>query len=149
MLAITHNNRGIIYYIKEEFEKAEDDWNKARKYTKDAGSRYIEGAVFNNLAGIELIKGNMEKSWKYTQMAFERFREVNDLEGVSWCDFQLAEYYLENKDLENAKLHYHKSGSIGHLSLSPGERKMRKEIFLERGMKNGFSEVQLKKIIEA
>ena len=107
----------------------------------------MEGAVFNNLSGIELNKGNMEKSWKLTDMAFEIFREVNDLESISWCEFQRAEYYIENKDIENAIGHYRRSESITYLSLSPMERQMRKNLVLDRGKKNGFSEEQLNLII--
>jgi tetratricopeptide (TPR) repeat protein len=138
MLAITHNNRGIIHYIFEDIQNAENDWNKARKYARDAGSRYVEAAIFTNLADVELLRGNLEKSWKYTEMSHERYSSVHDLEGMAEVDFQRALYYLHVKDLDEALNHYRRWESLAFPLPSPGQRDLKKKVFQERLQENGF-----------
>ena len=143
LMAITHNNRGVAHYYMERSKEAEADWLRSKKYAKEADSRYVEAAVYNNLSDVELVRGNFEKSWKLCEMSHQRFSEVNDLEGIAWCDFQKAIYFLHRRDLENALLHYRRSETIAFPSPSPEERRFRRALFLEKSEVHGFTRDEL------
>jgi len=143
LIAITYNNRGVGYYYKENVDQAESDWLSSRKFAKEANSRYLEGAICCNLADVELLRGDLRKSWDLCDMGSEIFSEVSDLEGVAWAEFQKAVYFLHTKDLKKALVHYQRSESIAFPSPSPGERRFRRKYFIERGELNGFNEEQL------
>lgn len=144
LLSLSYNNRGIIYFTMDRFDEAEEDWKKARRYARESRCTYVEGAIFNNLADIELLKGNFETSETYMDHARKVYYDINDLEGIAWIDFQESLFHLEKKDLEKALEAFRRSEMIAFPSPSPGERKLRREVFFERAIRNSYD----KKLIE-
>jgi tetratricopeptide (TPR) repeat protein len=105
---ICYANRGLIYFINKEYNKAESDWIKAKKFAQEASSRYSEGKNLTNLADIEILKGNFETAEKYLEEAESIFFDLKDLEGISMIAYNKGLYYLALKDLEKALIEYTK-----------------------------------------
>jgi len=136
------NNVGVLYFRMDEREKAEEVWLKARKLTREFHYPYLEGPVLANLADVEMLKGNIEKSKKMLDDAWTKYEDVADFEGKAYVDLNYAFLYLEKKDLDTAITYFNKSQEIAFPLPSPRERKEMKEVFLERAERNGFNDIE-------
>ncbi|MBN1539353.1 MAG: tetratricopeptide repeat protein [Candidatus Thermoplasmatota archaeon] len=145
LLCIGHNNRGILRFHMNDLKEAENDWNLARKYSREARSKYTEAATLTNLSDIEMLRGNLEKSNRYLKTAKELFHEVGDLERVAIVDFNYALLELEKRNFEKAMEFFRRSETLAYPSPSPEERRIRREIFRERSLKYGFPEFEFDK----
>jgi tetratricopeptide (TPR) repeat protein len=141
LCCIAHNNRGVAYYRLGEIEKAMEDWEKAIKYAKEAGSNYSEAAILTNIADIESERGNITKALKQLERSRSIFERFNDLEGVSGVEFNMSLVLLSNKEYEKALEHF-KFGARVAFPLPPSvERKEREDHFVRRCHENGFMDV--------
>ncbi|MGA1872143.1 MAG: tetratricopeptide repeat protein [Thermoplasmatota archaeon] len=138
LLAIAHNNRGILYFRMKENEKAEKDFLKSRKHLNESRREYLFGPLYTNLAGIELRKGNLEKAEEYLDRSVEAYMILNDLEGVSYVDFTRSLVFVERDEREKALKLLRRSEKIAFPSPSVLERKERREMFLDCARKRGW-----------
>lgn len=85
-----HNDLGVVYYKKGNYELAEKEFLKALKKDKNFYLAYF------NLANLYYKKGNLEKSIEYFKKALELNRNDDVLNNLAYV-------YIELKDCKNAK----------------------------------------------
>jgi len=141
--AITHNNRGIVYFRLNELEKAQEEWERCRKLAKSMRTPVVEGCSTTNLANVHRIKGDLEKTRSYLESFYDFFKDLGDYESLAYLDLIFALYYLDKKDRENAVKHFRLSETIAYPSPSPMEREERRRMFIECAKKNGFEDMKM------
>jgi tetratricopeptide (TPR) repeat protein len=139
--ATGYNNYGILMFRMGKYDEAERLWNMAKKYARESGSKYLEGPVYGNLADIEIQKGNLDQCEKLLQYARECYKDVSDIEGESYVDFNYSLLYLERKDKEKALQYLRRFKTIAYPSPSYLERKEMINVFKERAERNGFHDI--------
>ncbi|MGA1821926.1 MAG: tetratricopeptide repeat protein [Thermoplasmatota archaeon] len=142
LLALGYNNRGILYFKMDDFKQAESDWKRARKYAREANSRYIEAITIGNLADIYMKKGKLDKSKGLLDQAEELFQSLKDMDKIASIEFNRALLYVEQKDLDKALHHFTLSETIAQPLPSPPERRERREEFIKRGLEKGFDHIE-------
>lgn len=140
MCAIVHNNRGVLHFRMGIYQKAEEDWVRAKKFASEAGCEHLKGPIYGNLGDLESMKGNMEKSEKYLKESMKIFNEIGDYEGRSYAEFNFSLYYLTKKDLKKALEYFKRSEEIAYPFPSPPERREKRKYFKERALEAGFED---------
>jgi tetratricopeptide (TPR) repeat protein len=141
-LGITYNNRGVANFIAENYKDAEEDWNKARKFGKEAKSEYLEAKVLPNLADINMMKGNFKLAISQLNKAKKIFMDYSDYDGIANVELNLALLELEKGDLEHALEHFNLSNTISFPLPSPEEKTMYRDGFIKRAMEKGFADIE-------
>jgi tetratricopeptide (TPR) repeat protein len=138
LCCIAFNNRGVYFFRKLIFDRAEEDWNKAMKYAKKAGSYYSEGVIGCNLADIEAQRKNFEKSARHLEKAREIFMERSDLEGLSLVEHNASIMFLEKGDLDTALHHFVLSEEVAYPLPTKIEKMERRNNFLRSARENNL-----------
>jgi tetratricopeptide (TPR) repeat protein len=136
LCCIAYNNRGVYYFRKLMFDRAEEDWNKAMRYARRAGSYYSEGVIRCNLADIEAQRKHFEKSSEHLKKAREIFSERGDLEGISLVEHNASIMFLEKGDLQSALDHFILSEKVADPLPTRIEKMERRNNFLRSARKN-------------
>ncbi|MGA1822357.1 MAG: tetratricopeptide repeat protein [Thermoplasmatota archaeon] len=139
--AMGHNNYGILLFCRGDLERAEKEWISARKHARESGSRYLEGPALGNLASIEREKGNLDECEKLLSRYKDCFKNVYDIEGESYLNFNYSLLYLARGDREKALEYFHRFSTIAYPSPSPLEREIMLNVFLENAEKNDLGDI--------
>ncbi len=142
LLSITHNNRGVNYFLMRRYEDAEKDWIKARRYAKDAGSHYGEAIVLPNLADIAVRGGKFDLADSYLKRARSIFEETSDYEGFAIVEFNYAIFYLFKGDIDKALECFKRSREIAFPLPPKQERDGLKEYFLSCVEETGMGPIE-------
>jgi tetratricopeptide (TPR) repeat protein len=122
MLSIAYNNRGTLYYRLGDFKNAEEDWNKARKYAKEARSEYCEAAIITNLAELRARDGNFNLAIKYLNRARNINRDTGDFENMAGVEFNLSLIYTMMNEKDKAIDLFGKAMKTAYPLPSPPEK---------------------------
>ncbi|MGA1821793.1 MAG: tetratricopeptide repeat protein [Thermoplasmatota archaeon] len=142
MLSIAYNNRGTCYFRMEDYQNAEKDWIKARKFAKKAQSAYCEAAILCNLSDTTAMKGKIDLAVKYLNKAFKIFKEIPDYEGMASVYYNFSLLYLESGQLENALENFRNSITVAEPLPSDFEKKDWRKTFIQRGKDHGFDSIE-------
>jgi tetratricopeptide (TPR) repeat protein len=149
LCCIAYNNRGVYYFRKLIFDRAEEDWNKALKQARKAGSYYSEGVIRCNLADIEAQRKNFEKSETHLEKAREIFMERGDLEGLSLVEHNASIMFLEKGDLESALHHFVLSEEVADPLPTRIEKLERRNNFLRSAGHNDLPMERIEKVFSS
>jgi len=131
MLSIAYNNRGTLFYRMGLLDHALDDWNKALRYAKEAGSEYCEAGILSNLADMYGRRKEFDRALNYLDRGEKITIEAGDMEMCSSIHFNFALVYIMMGDMELALEHYRKSLEVAHPLPPPIEREERKKFMLD------------------
>ena len=124
------NNRGIMYLRMGDPDRAAEDWTRAMKHAKDAGSKFIKGPILTNLSDIQMRNGDLDKASSSLSQARKIFDARNDFEGIAGIEFNMALLYLYLNDVDEANRYFILSEEVAYPAPSPLERMERREVFL-------------------
>lgn len=141
-LSMTHNVRGVTFFILERYEEAESDWIKARRYAREARSEFAEAKVMPNLADIAMKKGKFDLSKGYLKRAYDIFSSYNDYEGLAIVEFNYALLYIEMRDLDKAMEHYAKCKEVAFPLPTEKELVIFRDEVIKRAKEKGFEGVE-------
>ncbi len=111
--AITLTNIGNIYRDQKEYEKALQYYTKARgTFIKHPDFRGL-GELFNNLALLEIKRGNTDDALEFCNLALESFGKIGDKFGSSDAYALLGEIYFGKADYAKALENAEKSLQLG------------------------------------
>ncbi len=142
LLSIVHNYRGYTHFINDYHEDAEKDWIKARRYAKDAGSRYGEAMILPNLADIAVRAGKFDLAEKYLKRAHAIFEETGDHEGFSIVEYNYAIFHIFKKDIDSAIECFDRSNEIAYPLPSPQEKKELRGYFIKCALEKGYENIE-------
>lgn len=142
MLSIAYNNRGTLYYRMDDFDNAQEDWKKARRYATEAKSEYCEAAIIGNLADVYARQGKFDIALKYLKKAEKITKGIGDLEMLSTTYFNYSLVYIMMKEFDKALNIFKLSNEIAYPLPSPIEKEERRKFILECGNENGFQNIE-------
>lgn len=137
-LSMAYNYRGVCNFVNRDFEDAEKDWVRARRYAKEADSAYAEAKILPNLADIAMKKGKFDLARNYLESARKTFEIMNDYEGLSIIEFNLALFHIESGNVDQAVKHFQLCNEIAFPLPSPQDRKIFREEVINRANENGI-----------
>lgn len=87
------NNIGVQYYYLEEYDSTLLYYTRALEQYKLRGDKHGLVASYNNLGGLELVRGNGEMARIYNDSSLRVAREINSPDGIAQAYEGLAEAY--------------------------------------------------------
>lgn len=129
---IAHNNRGVIYFIQENYQTAEKEWMMSRKDAKDANSKNAEALILTNIADIHIKKGNLKQAEKDLATSERILTKLDQYDGLSAVYFNMALLEIAKKNPEEAMEYYELSEKVAFPLPGPWARKIRREEILKR-----------------
>tara|TARA_R110002020_G_scaffold262126_1_gene476433 strand:+ start:1587 stop:3233 length:1647 start_codon:yes stop_codon:yes gene_type:complete len=111
------NNKSTIYKDLEQYEKAKDILEETLKIASIQNKKQY-ARVLSNLGYIQFKLGD-EEALNSMQRALTYRVQENDLVGQYASYHDLAQYYIEKKDLKQAEVYYEKSYTIAKKINSP------------------------------
>ncbi len=141
-LAMAHNNRGVIRFIQEDMDGAEQDWIKTRRYAREAKSTYAEAIVLPNLADIAIKSGEFGLARTHLEKAMAIFESLHDQEGMAIIEFNHALMKVEMGDIQNALDRFRKWESMFQILILPEEKKIMRKNFIKRSRERGFMDIE-------
>ncbi len=142
MLAIAYNNRGTLYYRMGDYENAEEDWKKARRFAKEARSEYCEAMIIMNLADISGLKGQFDLAFNYLNKSMKILEKFRDLGGVAMTYYNISLVFLIMKDLDKALENYRISMTIAEPLPSLLTKNEMRLNFIKYGSDNEFKNIE-------
>ncbi|MDG6224998.1 MAG: tetratricopeptide repeat protein [Candidatus Thermoplasmatota archaeon] len=99
------NNLGVLYFRQGLEDKAKDRWKKARTISVREDLPWVEAICNVNLSDVYARAGQFKNAKELLSKSKQYFLSINDLEGLSGYDFNMALVCVEegNRDLA---LHY-------------------------------------------
>ena len=111
------NNKSTIYKDLEQYEKAKDILEETLKIASIQNKKQY-ARVLANLGYVQFKLGD-EEALNSMQRALTNRVQENDLVGQYASYHDLAQYYIEKKDLKQAEVYYEKSYAIAKKINSP------------------------------
>jgi tetratricopeptide (TPR) repeat protein len=141
-LHASYNNRGTLFFRLERYDEAESDWIKGRRCAIKAKSKYGEAAALVNLSDILSMRDETDLAFKYLDRAAKVYSKLNDYEGMSGVEFNLALVHLALRNVERSAHHFERSMTIAKPFPSPMMRKDRTDFYLKRAEELGLKSVK-------
>jgi tetratricopeptide (TPR) repeat protein len=141
-LSMAHNNRGVSRFIMEDFEGAEEDWLKTRKFAREAKSEYCEGIVLPNLADIYMKAGRFDKARESLDRSRAILEKIQDLEGLALVDLNEALLKVEMGDIDGAIEIYSNMDSTQLILIPPDLKRIISDEFIKRCREKGFPDIE-------
>ena len=142
LLAIGFNNRGILHFKMEDYERAKEDWFMAKKYAKESDSPYLEACAMTNQADIHMKRGDLRKAKKLLDKSEAIFRSLSDYYSIASIYFNRALFHLEEGEFQKAVEVFKESEETHPLIPSPLDKKERREEFIKRAEEKGYEDVE-------
>jgi len=105
------NNLGVIYFRKDEFNIATDLWEEAYRIVKRIKLDWSVYMTSINLADAYSLQGNPKKGLRLLGKARTFLKDVEDREGISEVDFNMALIYIELGNEKKAKQYFEQAES--------------------------------------
>ena len=111
-LATVWNEWGVVYEAKNEYERAIGLYNQSLKLKSKIKDTVGMAYANSFLYGAYLKLGNDRIAGSYAQSAFELFQKINMPFQLAYMSTNLAELYIQKKDLQGAIKRLNYSDSI-------------------------------------
>lgn len=107
--------RGLIFYYTNDWIKAESEFQEAGKLYQDIEDIKGLAAINNNLGGVSILQGDMDKTQEYFLKSLEFEQQVYSLGGISGCYSNLGYLYEDKGDFETSLEYLNKALKIQKL----------------------------------
>jgi predicted ATPase/class 3 adenylate cyclase len=103
-LAILNDNRGDVYFYKQNYAKAIDIYKENIKFADSVNNIEMVGHGYGNLANCYAETKNYDESIKYYKMQIDYAKEHNDIHSEGKAMYNLAyTYFHDLKDPKSSK----------------------------------------------
>jgi tetratricopeptide (TPR) repeat protein len=101
-----HNELGILYCNKSQYDKSIFHYEEALELCKEIGNRVWEASVRGNIGSVYHLEGNLDKALEYYSQALEMHRRIGDVEREANVQSNIGMVHRDEGDLDKA-LEYH------------------------------------------
>jgi tetratricopeptide (TPR) repeat protein len=102
-LGDTYNNMGVTYRKMNELGKAREWFLKSLEEVKKSEDQRGIANIYNNLADLEIIKGNYDEAINYFRKTLEIHVKYNYVNDIAYVKKNIGIAYLDKKDFAHAE----------------------------------------------
>jgi tetratricopeptide (TPR) repeat protein len=105
-IASLHNELGVLYDSKSDFDEAMSHYKKAYNLYKEIKHRKGEASTLGNIGNLYQLRGELDKSLEYYSQAFDLNQRIGNLQGEASNLVNIGNVYYSKGELDKA-LEYH------------------------------------------
>ena len=107
--AIGYNTMGASCYLKSDFPKALDYFQRSLKVFEEIGDKHGISGISNNMGMIWNSQGENSKALGYYQSSLKSYKEIGDTKGSAGVINNIGSIYEQQKDFPKALEYYQRS----------------------------------------